>query len=445
LLSVRIAVWSPLPPSPSGIADYVAESLPELARCGEVCAVVPRPQDVAPEIAAFVPLLSPSQADAELDIYHIGNSPAHAYVYRAALERPGIIVLHEWNLQHLILSETVERGDPSGYVHEMRSEYAELGTLVGRQIARALGGEMLPALFPLNERLLRASLAVVGLTDYVCSRVRRALPGVPVLHLPHHLALPLEPFPTRSEARRSLDLAEDAVIVTAPGLATAHKRWPSVLRVMGRLCPRYPRLRLVLAGGEDPALPLDAWSSQYGLGAAFHRAGRLDLSGFLAHLVAADVVLALRFPTYGEISGALVRALGIGRPALVSDGTPAAEEFPAGTVVPIDPGAYEEPELAGLLERLLTDAVLRERIGRIASEHVRREHDLARTVARLWSFTEEVLEAKPRLLDALERERLSEGGLLGFLVGELSWYARDLGLPTRPFLPLLADLVRDPS
>src|SRR6185503_4202238 len=95
---VRIAVWSPRPPSPSGIADYVAESLPQLARGAEVA------------------LLSEDRAvsGADLDVYHIGNSAAHAFAYRAALRRPGVVFLHDWSLHHLVLGETVEKGDVAG-------------------------------------------------------------------------------------------------------------------------------------------------------------------------------------------------------------------------------------------------------------------------------------------------------------------------------------------
>ena len=120
--------------------------------------------------------------EADLELYHLGNSPAHAWVYRAACARPGVAVLHDWSLHHLVLCETVERGDVGGYLREMRRAHGETGTFVGRQVARALGGELLPALFPLNDRVLEGSLAVVGLTDYVRSRAARRLPGRPVLH-----------------------------------------------------------------------------------------------------------------------------------------------------------------------------------------------------------------------------------------------------------------------
>ena len=206
---MRLAVWSPLPPSRSGIADYVAESLPVLARHFDVVAVTDDRAD-------------PPSAD--LHLYHLGNSPAHAFVYRAARARPGVVVLHDWSLHHLVLCETVERGDVSGYLREMHRAYGETGNFVARQVARALGGDLLPALFPLNDRMLEGSLGVVALSAQTAARVARRLPGRPRLHLPHHLSLPIDPPPSRAESRAALGIPADAFVITAPGLATANKR-----------------------------------------------------------------------------------------------------------------------------------------------------------------------------------------------------------------------------
>jgi hypothetical protein len=155
----ELAVWSPLPPSPSGIADYAAEQLPALARHVELHAVVPDPRAVDPSLAQRVPLRVPESSAADLDLYQIGNSPAHAYAYRAALARPGVVLLHDVSLHHLVLAETVERGDGAAYLREMRRSHGERGAFVGRQVARALGGDLLPALFPLNDRALEAPRA----------------------------------------------------------------------------------------------------------------------------------------------------------------------------------------------------------------------------------------------------------------------------------------------
>jgi len=424
---MRLAVWSPLPPSSSGIADYVLEALPHLQRHAEVCVVVEEapPVGVLPPGIRVIPAGDAYTSD--LDLYHLGNSPPHAFVYRAALSRPGIAFLHEWSLHHLVLKETVEKGDVSTYLKEMRRAHGEAGSFVGRQVARALGGSILPALFPLNDRILENCLGVVGLTRYVTSKAARRLPGRDVLHLPHHLALP-PVLPTRGEAREALSLPKDALIVTAPGLATAQKRLFVAFRALGRLRAEFPSLRVVVAGAVDPGLPLEAVADEAGLREALIVTGRLTFGDFIRHLCAADLILGLRFPSHGEISGALVRALGVGRPALVTAGTPASEEFPEGVVIPVDPGPFEALELEAFLRKTLGDPALREGIGALAAQHVRVHNGIEATVDTLVAFLEGVLEKKDRLLQALNFDRVDEATLLGRLMEEVRWAARDLGL-----------------
>jgi glycosyltransferase involved in cell wall biosynthesis len=423
---VKLAVWSPLPPTPSGVADYVAEQLPELARHFAVQAVVADPAAVDRDRIGDVEVVGPEAAQADLHVYHLGNSPAHAYVYRAAIAQPGVAFLHEWSLHHLVLHETVERGDVAAYLREMRRAHGETGTFVGRQVARGLGGDLFAAMLPLNERVLEGSLAAVTLTQETCGRVRRRLSGRPVLALPLHYAAPSE-VPSRAEARRALGLADDLRLVTAPGLGTAAKRLELAVRVVARLRETDPRVRLVVAGELDPAVGIEEAARELGLGEGLLVTGRLSLDDFTRHLAAADVVLALRFPSHGEMSAALVRALGLGRAALVSAGTPAGLEFPEGVVVPITPGPTEAEELFVLLRRLLEDAPLRETIGALARDYVAERHGLVATVAHLADFLKDVAARQVELEQGLERE-LEEGTLGAFFREEVRWAARDLGL-----------------
>jgi glycosyltransferase involved in cell wall biosynthesis len=182
--------------------------------------------------------------------------------------------------------------------------------------------------------------------------------------------------------------------------------------------------------------------AEAGLGEAFVLTGRLSLEDFERHLCAADVVLSLRFPTHGEISGALVRALGVGRPALVTAGTPAAEEFPEGIVAPIDPGPREEEELRAVLGRLLADAGLREDMGHLARDHLREHHGIEETARRLATFLEEVASRKEPLRAEILADRAEGSSLLGFLIEEVRGGARDLGLSRVPLglRDLLAEL-----
>jgi len=423
---LRVAVWTPLPPSSSGIADYAREALPALQRHVDVVAVSEDPEG---RDSPGCPVASPERPpDADLDLYHLGNSPPHGFVYRRALEVPGVAFLHEWNLHHLVLRETVERGDLRAYLREMRRDHREAGSFVGRQVARALGGELLPALYALNQTLLERSLAVVGLTSLVVEKAAARLPGRPVLHLPHHFALPLEPLPDRNRAREQLGLPRKARLVTAPGLATPTRRLDAILPAIVELRRRWPELELVVAGGSDPRVPVQEWARAAGDPAAVRVTGRLSLPDFARHLIAADVIAALRFPSYGEISGALIRALGVGRACLVTGSTPAAEEFPDGVVVPIDPGDAERAEIRAFLEALLDGPELRERVGRLAAARIRDRHDLPGTAARLADFLAEVAQRKRQLQDEVRHAATPDGSLQSFFGDEVRWSSRELGL-----------------
>jgi len=440
---VRLAVFSPLPPSSSGIADYVAESLPALARHVDLEVVVEDPATVDLPLGRVFPLRRAGDpVCADLRLYHIGNSPAHGWIYREACGQPGVTVLHDWNLHHLVLHETLERGDLREYLRQMRRSHGELGSFVGRQVARGLGGELLPARFAINDRVLDACLGLVALTESLRARAAERLPGDwPTLHLPHHVALPLEPLPSREQARAALGLPSDALIVTAPGLATAAKRLDLAIPAVARLRARLPGLRLVVAGAVEPRLPLEDWRREAGLGEGLLVTGRLSLEDFIRHLCAADLVLALRFPSHGEISGALVRALGIGRVALVTGGTPAAEEFPEGVVVPVDPGAQETAHLEALLETLIRSPELRRSIEGAARDHARLYHDLDTGVARLARFLAEVHGRAPELRQRLPRDA-DDDPLLHYLLQETRYAAHDLGLGGTHLgvEPLLAEL-----
>jgi len=436
---VRLAVWTPLPPSTSGVADWASELLPVLARHLEVQAVVdgsdagdrtPLPGVRIVGSDAYEAQIDGWEAD--LDLYQIGNSPAHFFAYRAALRRPGVVQLHEWNLHDLVWGEASDRGAVTDYARAMRHAHGEAGSFVAAQVARGLGGTLLPSLFPVNDRLLERSLGVVALTRATAARVVRRRPGVPVLHLAQHAALPVDPVPSRHEARRDLRLPEDALILTSPGLATHAKRLDVLVRVAARVRRSHERLVLVVAGAVDYDLPLSEWASESETQDGLIVTGRIPLPDLVRHIAAADVVATLRFPSRGEMSAVLLRALAVGRPVLVTGGTPAADEFPEGVVVPIDPGPREEPELEALLLHLLANPTLRDRIGRLARQYAVSHCGVETAAARLASFLEDVGSRRDALSRFVAPAAEEEPPLRAYLLDEVEHAARDLGLSGLP-------------
>jgi glycosyltransferase involved in cell wall biosynthesis len=406
--------------------------LPFLAPLCELVTVVEDPAAVDPALARSVRLVPPTAVPPiDLDLYHLGNSPSHGYVYRAAVSRPGVVMLHEWNLHDLVLHVTLARGDVAAYAREMRRSHGPAGTFVARQVAKGLGGD-LPALFALNDRVLDSSLGVAATTSFTAEAVRRRLPSIPTRHIPLHAPRLPTTLPDQGAARRALGLPKDGLVLTAAGLATRAKRLDVAIRAVARLRPAHPGLRLVVVGSVDGSLPLLQWGAAAALGSALVVTGRVGIEDLVRHLIAADLVLALRHPSRGEMSAVLLRALALGRPTLVTAGTAAAREFPEGVVIPIDPGRLEEVDLTAKIDALARRPALRAAVGRVARSFVREHHDPEQIARRLVEFLTELAPQREALSKRVTALRAHDGTLLGDLLDEVREAGRELGLGGAP-------------
>ena len=125
-------------------------------------------------------------------------------------------------------------------------------------------------------------------------------------------------------------------------------------------------------------------------------------------------------------------------------GTPAGDEFPEGIVVPVDPGAFP----GGRARRPPGPSALRCRPPRADLRPGPRPREgasrsrLARSTASP-RFLGAVVARAPEIQAALAADRAEEGTLLGYLMEEVRWGARDLGLPGAPLdlTPLLEGLL----
>jgi hypothetical protein len=192
---VKLEIWSPLPPARSGVADHVAETLPLLVGRAEVGVVVPDPSEVDPAAAAGAALRSPEESDPDAArLYVLGNSRWHSFAYRAALRRPGVLLLHEWSLHGLVFAETFLRGDAGGYRRLMRQAYGTTGAVLAGQVMDGFCSPVIESLFPLSEHLVERSRAVAATTRFTATRAACVRPGLPVGHVPLHAALPIDPL-----------------------------------------------------------------------------------------------------------------------------------------------------------------------------------------------------------------------------------------------------------
>lgn len=417
---LAVEIWSPLPPQVSGVADYVEEQLDVLNRNFALTVVVEVPGQVGEDLKARYRLIAPAQSNAEtLRLYHVGNSPLHGFIYREVIRVPGVVVLHEWNLHELLLGFAVTSNDFDAYRLQMRREHGERGSVAAETLASALGGRYWTGAFPLNAEILGHALAVVTLSGSSAAKVAARVPGTPLLHLPHH-ALLRSHAASRAEARIRLGLDPRARIVLAPGLGTTSKSLDIAESAMALVRKRIDRSVLVTVGGGES-----------GSGETLRRLGRVDLETLGDALLAADVVLALRFPSRGEASGVVMRALAAGRALIVSSGSTADEDLPDGVVARVNPGPAEGLELAALLEFLLTDDHARIRM-ELLSSAVALSRGVEPLTSRLAGFLREVACVRASLESKILFRESAAANVRGPVRAEIEAAARSLGLTHLP-------------
>ncbi|HZT45990.1 MAG TPA: glycosyltransferase family 4 protein [Gaiellaceae bacterium] len=373
---MKVAYYSPLPPSRSGIADYSALLLPELERNVEV--TLARPGRFRRDPPADVAL------------YHVGNdAEAHGWIVDALRRRPGVVVLHDFVLHHLVVGLTFARGDAAGYLAAMERE----GGLVGRLLAYAVLDNKLPPLwetrpedYPLAGEILQHATGLIVHSHYVQERARATGYDRPIVRIPH----PAWPVP---------DVAPAAVpgepLFGCFGHLNETKRVNELVAAFKRVRERHPQARLLLVGRLAVRL------------------ARLELPDGVEHrdyvpeaelwslMKACDAIVGLRSPTMGETSGSAIRALSLGKPLVVSDAGWFAElPDEAAIKVPVD--GREEDTIAAALEAL-TDRDVRIAMSGAARELVEREHRLDR-VAEAYAAALEELAGGSAVDDAVLRD-----------------------------------------
>lgn len=322
---MKIAVLTPLPPTRSGVAHYASMLLPALAARAEV--------------RAFESLDGYRRTDFDHVVYQLGNNPFHEVAYREALREPGVAVLHDLVLHHLVVEMTLARGDVEGYVAALRASHGAAGEAWARARAAGLHAEIANFLFPASLEVANRSRAVIVHNRYAADRLASFGVETPIHVVPHPYVPEARRF-DREAIRTRLGFAASHRVIGFFGFLTSAKRGEVVLEAFQKARERDPALALLIVG--EPAPNIDRSLLD---GPGIVATGYVDDVDFPSYYAAADRLVNLRYPTAGETSGTLIRALDSGKPVAVSDYAQFAE-LPESCVVRIPLGKDE-------LERLV--------------------------------------------------------------------------------------------
>jgi glycosyltransferase involved in cell wall biosynthesis/SAM-dependent methyltransferase len=398
---MRLAYFTPLPPSKSGIADYNSELLPHLAKGAEISVFVAegeellenrdRPDFSVHDANDFDEIHARRPFD--LCVYHLGNNPYHEYIFDRATRTPGLLVMHESCMHHLIAWKTLGRKNEGAYRDEMFYAYGRRGARAADTRAEAMGSDYQQFLTPLNRRLVDSSLGVIVHNAYATSQLEGLTSDIPVEVIPHHLSPRTYEFDgmDRDECRRSLGIPDDALVIASFGFVTQSKRIPVGLAAFKRLLEDVPNAMFLVVGEDHWKWSVAPLIEEMGLRDRARLTGYVSEDDFFRYLKAVDVVVNLRYPTAGEMSGTLIRALGAGLPVVVTDFGQFAE-FPDDVCLKVAAMENEERDLYLRLRALAQRPALRARLSRRSAEWIRAECEISRCAARHLAFIERVVE-----------------------------------------------------
>ena len=294
----RVAVFTPLPPTRSGIAAYNHGFLPRLAEHIEITAFV---DDHAfgltesPEGVAVRPASYHDPRRFDLNVFHMGNHIGyHEHIHEALRVTPGLVVLHDMRMADFF------RG-----LEHRRPDLVDVMT--PRSVARPADGEIdFAALAP----IVRRARSVLVHSDAHAETLRRCFPGTPVF------ASRLAPSPPTDTARVSPSLLgwpDTALVVGSFGSIGPHKRIDRLILIVAGLRASNTDVRAIVSGwvASAPELErLEALVSRHGLGGHVRFFTDTNEAEMSALHGLCDVAVDLRDAYTGASSMSIATALG---------------------------------------------------------------------------------------------------------------------------------------
>jgi glycosyltransferase involved in cell wall biosynthesis len=361
---LTVGFYSPLPPAPTGVADYAQALLTALRQHGRVEA-------------------NPSGCDAAL--YHLGNNRLHGAIYRRALAEPGIVVLHDAVMHHFLLGQLSR----TEYIEEFAYNYGEWQRGLAEELWRgraASGSDSRYFAYPMLRRVAESARAVVVHNPAAARLVREYAPQARVVELPH-LSLPAASPPSDAEVlryRQGLGVPHTDFLFGVFGYLRESKRLMNVLEALTAVRREIPRASLLVAGRfvssdlERAAAPLLSAPGIF-------RLPYLEEREFWLAAGAVDACINLRYPAAGETSGIAIRFLGLGKPVLVSEGEETAR-LPEDGCIRIPASTAETESLRQHVILLTSISGVARAIGQRGARHIQAHHRVEDISRKYWEL-----------------------------------------------------------
>lgn len=390
---MKLAVFTPLSPSKTGISDYNQELLPKLSHyIDDIDIYFVGENPTYPKIHGcnYIHIDNFNEEKYEYYdqvIYHIGNNSIyHEKIYLNALMFPGIVVLHDYSLHHLIAKLTVGQNDWKSYIEEMLFNYGENGenmAIQSREGKRKVVWETENTLqFPLNKRLLQRSTGLIVHSNFIQTLIKTECENVDVEYAPLFANdINLTSIETKISLKNKHKIPNDVFVFSSFGFVSRAKRVHIALKAIKMLKDVHPNILYLVVGEDEKNIyEVKKMIKEDGLDRWVKHIGFVELNEFKDYIQLSDVCINLRFPTQGESSASLLRILGYGKPAIISEiGTFQDFDDNCTIKIPVGDEAEEEYKLYEAMLRFIEDKNMLNSFGENAYQLVKKNYSIDRT------------------------------------------------------------------
>ena len=363
-MTARVAWFSPLPPTRSGIAEYSTDLLPHLERRYTI--------ETFDERRAHDFVWKYRRHAYDLVVYQMGNAPCHDYMWAYLAAYPGLVVLHDARLHHARARQLLQANRRDDYRHEFWYDHPDARKDAVEYAVEGLGGPI-AYFWPMRRLVVKTARLIAVHNERVANELRQENTdaaidvirmGVPALGASDD---------ARRTVRASCGIEDTATVFAAFGKMTSEKRLIPIVRALASLVAVGLDAHLVVVGdmGEAPGLRESIGPP---LANRVHFVGYVAEDAVATYLAAADVCLCLRWPTALETSASWLRCLAAGRATVVSDLAHTAD-VPSSVALRVDL-LNEDASLAGAMRALAANGELRRRIARAGHEWWRAHHTI---------------------------------------------------------------------
>ncbi len=419
----KLAYFSPLPPERSGISDYSAELLPELARYYDVEVITDLPEVSDLRIRGSFPTRSVDYFTQNPDhfervLYHFGNSFFHHHMFGLLDRFPGVVVLHDFFL-----------GDAYEYLEHIFPGTWALG-LYNSHGYKALWERFnkidVVFKYPGNFNILERALGIIVHSNYSIkladqwygNSIAKHFKVIPMLRA-------LVKNVGRDEARKKLAIDKDDFLVCSFDILGPIKQNHRLLEAFQKSeMSNDPRCKLIFVGENDAReygrefLELISRSE---LKERILITGWVDADVFHSYLAAADIAVQLRTTSRGESSAAVLDCMNHSLATIVNSNGSLAE-LPSDAVWKL-PDVFQSDELIEALEILWRNTDRRLALGMRAREVISKEHSprscAERYATAIEAFYEKARSGRASLINELARSmdlHVEERSLISLVV-----------------------------